>query len=84
MVLFAASVVAFVILIFRTDLNLLEFVGLMAAWVVAFTRRPMTVRKPAWQVSRFHGFARKRGLTSASVGALVVLLRLAMLPIDPV
>jgi hypothetical protein len=85
MVLFAASVIAFVILLFKTDLNFLEFGGLVVALVVSFRTRRAPARKAAWQAETLlHRFARRRRIALLSVGALTVALRLAVLPIDPV
>ena len=84
MVRFAASVVALVILFFKTDLNSLEISGLVLAGVVAVGWPQFGARQFATMRQAFRSFARRRVPSVAAVGVLAAALRLAMLPVAPV
>lgn len=84
MFLFAGSLIALVVVLFKVDLNLLECVGLaVAVWLAV--KRPYLAERQFGRVETLLGtLARRRGLAVVVVGILAVVLRLALLPIAPV
>jgi hypothetical protein len=84
MTLFLGSVVALLIFLFTSDLNLIEVGGLTLAVIIA-VRNPQFGSRQFQRVERWFGrLARRRHLAVIVVGASVILLRLAVLPIVPV
>jgi hypothetical protein len=83
MFLFAGSVIAFVILLFKVDLNLLECAGLAVAACAAVAWPRFGSRQFRRIEEWFGALARRRRLAIIVVGVMAVLLRLALLSIAP-
>jgi len=84
MILLAGSVIALLVLFLRVDLNPLEWSGLAIAAYLAVKRPSLGARQWRCAEGWFGAWARRRRLAVISVGALAVLLRLAIVPIAPV
>ncbi len=83
MILVLGSLLAFAVLIFRTDLNWLEFAGLVLGGGIALAQPRWGERWFRRAESSFRGFASRRVLGVGLVGTLAVAVRLVLLPLAP-
>src|SRR5581483_10432892 len=81
---FLANALVLLIQILRTDLNRIELAELAVAVCLAIGLPRLANAKFRALEAWFAALARKRGRTVLLAGALAVLLRLALLPIEPI